>query len=195
MAPLTLSKFWPEAPYIVSYGVLSVELGIHLDLRWPWKLFVKRHRQLATTFNHRKSHWNTRRTPTDCLIASFRSMPYMAYIAHVVTGVWCSIVSICDARVCTALCLAGQVSLATRNQSTKDIDPYFKSQLYVEDPGTECRYSVYRMGWVNPESARTTDIFISAVGGIRTHNLLVDSPTWYHWAITDRSLMCLSVWN
>ena len=32
-------------------------------------------------------------------------------------------------------------------------DPYFKSQLYVEDPATESRYSFYRMGWVNPESA------------------------------------------
>ena len=41
-------------------GDLSVELGIHVDLRWLWKPFVKRHRQLATTFNHRKSHWNTR---------------------------------------------------------------------------------------------------------------------------------------
>ena len=35
---------------------LSVELGIHVDLHWLWKPFVKRHRQLATTFNHCKSH-------------------------------------------------------------------------------------------------------------------------------------------
>ena len=27
------------------------------------------------------------------------------------------------------------------SQSAKDIDPYFKSQLYVEDPTTESRYS------------------------------------------------------
>ena len=92
----------------------SVELCIHVDLRRLWILFVKCHRQLATTFNHRKSHWNTRRTPTDYLIAATRSVPYMAYIAHVVTGVWCSDVSICDARVCTVLCLAGRVSFSTR---------------------------------------------------------------------------------
>ena len=33
--------------------------------------------------------------------AASRSMPYMAYIAHVVTGVWCGEVNICDAHVCT----------------------------------------------------------------------------------------------
>ena len=38
----------------------------------------------------------------------------MAYIAHVVTGVWCSDVGICDARVCTVLCLAGRISFSTR---------------------------------------------------------------------------------
>ena len=32
------------------------------------------------------------------------------------------------------------------SQSAKDIDPYFKSQLYVEDHGYQSRYSFYRMG-------------------------------------------------
>ena len=33
------------------------------------------------------------------IFAASHSMPYMAYIAHVVTGVWCGEVGICDARV------------------------------------------------------------------------------------------------
>ena len=37
---------------------------------------------------------------TWCFAAS-RSVPYIAYIAHVVTGVWCGEVGICDVRVCT----------------------------------------------------------------------------------------------
>ena len=31
------------------------------------------------------------------------------------------------------------------SQSAKDIDPYFKSQLYVEDPGHRSQNSFYRM--------------------------------------------------
>ena len=38
----------------------------------------------------------------------------MSYIAHVLTGVWCSEMGICDARVCAVLCLAYRVSFATR---------------------------------------------------------------------------------
>ena len=48
------------------------------------------------------------------IFAASRSVPYMAYIAHVVTGVWCGEVGICHARVCTVLCLAGRVSFSTR---------------------------------------------------------------------------------
>ena len=35
------------------------------------------------------------------IFAASCSVPYMGYIAHVVTGVWCGEVGICDARVCT----------------------------------------------------------------------------------------------
>ena len=67
----------------------------------------------------------------------------MAYIAHVVTGVWCVEVDICDARVCLLFVpsRSGIVfnpsagAITDHSQSAKDIDPYFKSQLYVEDPG------------------------------------------------------------
>ena len=66
----------------------------------------------------------------------------MAYIAHVVTGVWCGEVGICDARVCT-VCVwqvgyrfqPERGAITDHSQSAKDIDPNFKSQLYVEDPG------------------------------------------------------------
>ena len=38
------------------------------------------------------------------------------------------------------------VAIADHSQSVKDIDPYFRSQLYAEDPAIESRYSFYRMG-------------------------------------------------
>ena len=38
------------------------------------------------------------------IFAASRSVPYMAYIGHVVTGAWCGEVGICDARVC-AVCV------------------------------------------------------------------------------------------
>ena len=67
----------------------------------------------------------------------------MAYIVHVVTGVWCGEVGICDARVCVLFVSSrlGIVfnpnagAITDHSQSAKDIDPCFKSQLYVEDPG------------------------------------------------------------
>ena len=67
-------------------------------------------------------------------------MPYMAYIAHVVTGMWCSEMGTCDA-VCVLFVSsrsdivfnpsAGVIT--DHRQSAKYIDPYFKFQLYVED--------------------------------------------------------------
>ena len=77
----------------------------------------------------------------------------MTYIAHVVTVVWCSEMGICDARVCVLFVSSrsGIVfnpsagAIADHSQSAKEIDPYFKSQLYVEDPGHR-KYSFYRMG-------------------------------------------------
>ena len=65
----------------------------------------------------------------------------MAYMAHVVTGVWCGEVSIW-----AALCVlfvssrSGIVfnpsagAITGHSQSAKDIDPYFKSQLYMKNP-------------------------------------------------------------
>ena len=74
--------------------------------------------------------------------ATSRSVLYMACTTHVVTGVSCSDVSICDASVFTVLSsrlgivlnpCAGAIT--DHSQLAKDTDPYFKFQLYVEDPG------------------------------------------------------------
>ena len=37
-------------------------------------------------------------------------------------------------------------AITDHSQSVKDIDPYFKSQLYVEDPGHRKPVLIYRMG-------------------------------------------------
>ena len=49
-------------------------------------------------------------------------------------------------------------AIIDHSQSAKDIDPYFKSQLYWRTPVIESWYSLYRMGWVMPKSERTTEI-------------------------------------
>ena len=75
-------------------------------------------------------------------------------------------------------------AITDHSQSAKDIDQYFKSQLHVEDPGHRKPVLSLPNGLRNPESECTTEILLYAVGGIRTHNLLIDSPAFYHWAIT-----------
>ena len=62
----------------------------------------------------------------------------MAYIAHVVTEVWCGDVSTRDARVVLfASSRSGIVfnpsagAITYYSQSAKDVDTYFKSQLYL----------------------------------------------------------------
>ena len=37
-------------------------------------------------------------------------------------------------------------AITDHSQSAKDIDPYFKSQLYVEDPGHRKPVLIYRTG-------------------------------------------------
>ena len=61
----------------------------------------------------------------------------MAYIAHVVTGVWC-VMPVCVLFVSSRsniVCNPSAGAITDHSQSAKDIDPYFKSQLFVEDPG------------------------------------------------------------
>ena len=122
--------------------------------------------------------------------AASRSVPYMAYISHVVTGVWCGEVGICYDRVCvlfvsirSGIVFNSSASAITHHsQSAKDINPYFKSQLYAEYSG---RWKTVRILPNSKPGERLHDRnFISAVGRIRTHNLLINSPAHYHWAIT-----------
>ena len=68
----------------------------------------------------------------------------MAYIAHVVTGVWCGELRRAYAMPMCVLFVSSRSgiifnpsagAITDDRESAKDIDPYFKSQLYVEDPG------------------------------------------------------------
>ena len=97
------------------------------------------------------------------------------------------------------LCLAGRVSFSTRPQvqslttvtSTNNIDPHLKFQLYVEDRGHWKPVLIFSNGLSKPRDRAQNTNLISAMGGIRTHNLLIDSPACYHWALTafHRSLV------
>ena len=118
-------------------------------------------------------------------------MPYMAYIAHVVTGVCYGAVSICDTRLLLFVSSRSGIVfnpsagvITDHNQSANDIDPYFKFQLYVDDPGHRKPVLILPNGLSKPGARAHDRNLISAMGGIRTHNLLIDSPTCYHRAIT-----------
>ena len=70
--------------------------------------------------------------------------------------------------------------ITDHSQSAKDIDRYFKSRLYVEYSGHQkpvlnLQNRLSKLG----ERAHDRN-FISDVGGIRTRNLLIDSPACYH---------------
>ena len=88
----------------------------------------------------------------------------MAYISHVVTEVWCGEVGICDDRVCVLFVSSrsdivfnsSASAITDHSQSAKDIDLYFKSQLYADDPGRRKTARIHRI--VNPESKCTTEI-------------------------------------
>ena len=116
-----------------------------------------------------------------------RSVLYMAYIAHIVTGVWCGEVGICDARACTFVSSRSGIvfnpsagAITDRRQSAKDVDPYFKSLLYVEDPGHRKPVHILPNWLSKPEERAHDRNLISAVGGILIHNLLIDSSACYH---------------
>ena len=78
-------------------------------------------------------------------------------------------------------------AITDHSQSEKDIDPYFKSKLYVEDPGYRKPVLILPNGLSKLGERAHDRNKISAVGGIRTHNLLIDSPACYRWAITAHS--------
>ena len=79
----------------------------------------------------------------------------MAYIAHVVTGVLCDEVRWAYAMPMCVLFVSSRSgivfnssagTISDHSQSAKDIDPYFKSQLYVKDPGHRKPVLIYQMG-------------------------------------------------
>ena len=71
-------------------------------------------------------------------------------------------------------------AITDHKQSAKGIDPYFKSMLYAEDLGHRKPALILPNG-LSKHGERAHDRnFLSAVGGIRTHNLLIDSPACYH---------------
>ena len=67
-------------------------------------------------------------------------------------------------------------AITDHSQSAKVIDSYFKSQLYVEDPSHRKPVLILHNGLSKP-GERAHDRNVS---GIRTHNLLIDSPACYH---------------
>ena len=66
-------------------------------------------------------------------------------------------------------------AITDHSQSAKNVDLYFKSQLYVEDPGHRKPVLILPNGLSIPGEKAHKEILISAVGGIRTHSLLNDS--------------------
>ena len=103
------------------------------------------------------------------IFAASHSVSYMANITHEVTGVWYGEVGICDAG-----------TISDHSQSANDIDPYFKSQLYVEDPGHRTPVFILPNGLSKAGELAHDRNLISAMGGIRTHNLLIDIPACYY---------------
>ena len=104
----------------------------------------------------------------------------MAYIAHVVTGVCCGEVKWAYAMPVCVLFVSirsGIVfnpsadAITDHSQSAKNIDPYFKSQLYVEDPGHRNSVLILPNGLSKPRERTHDGNLFSAVCGIRTHNL------------------------
>ena len=71
-------------------------------------------------------------------------------------------------------------AITDHSQSAKDIDLYFRFQLYVEVPGQRKPLLILPDGLSKPEERAHDRNFISAAGGIRTHNLLIDNPACYH---------------
>ena len=95
---------------------------------------------------------------------------------------------ICDARV-RVLFVSSRSGIVLKpsagaitdiSQSATDINSYFKSQLYVEDPDHRKPLIILPNGLSKPGEQAHDRNLISAVGGIRTHNLFIDSSACYH---------------
>ena len=71
-------------------------------------------------------------------------------------------------------------AITDHSQSAKDIDPNFKSQLYVENSGHRKPALILPNGLSKPGEIVHDRNLISAMGEIRTHNLFINSPACYH---------------
>ena len=78
----------------IMQNVCETELS-WLDMR------ITVNKSVCLIFGERVSIQCANLSTDSVIFALSRSAPYMANIAHVVTGVWCGEVCICDAGVCT----------------------------------------------------------------------------------------------
>ena len=70
--------------------------------------------------------------------------------------------------------------ITDHSQSAKDIDPYLKFQLYMDDPGHR-KPVLILPNELSKSGERAHDRYlISTLGGIRTYNLFIDSPACYY---------------
>ena len=72
------------------------------------------------------------------------------------------------------------VCAVTDHSQSAEIDPYFKSQLYEDDPGHRKPVLILPNGLSKSVERAHDRNLISAAGGIRTHNLLIESPACYY---------------
>ena len=156
MVPVTLLKVLTRGALKTTQSAMAASAS-NLASMWTYvgcrNFFVKRHRQLATTFNHCKSHWNTRWMPDrlyNCCFPQRALHGVHSPCSHRSVVHWCGHMR-CPCVYCFVSSRSGIIfnpsagAITDHSQSAKDIDPYFKSQLYVEGPATESRYSVYQM--------------------------------------------------
>ena len=66
-------------------------------------------------------------------------------------------------------------AMTDHNQSAKDVNPYFKSLLHVVDPGHREPALILPNGPSESGERAHDRNLISAMGGIRNYNLLIDS--------------------
>ena len=71
-------------------------------------------------------------------------------------------------------------AITVHSQSATDIDPYFKSQFYVKNPGHRKLVFILTNGLSKPGERAHDRNLTSVVGRIRTHSLLIDSPECYY---------------
>ena len=144
----------------------------------------------------------------------------MAYIAHLVTGVFSGEVGIYDARVC-AICSMSDIvfnqnacAITNHSQSAKDVYPHFKSQLYVENPGhwkplwEMLRYCTPKVLCNNLTEQRVEVVAISPkevlirgrvvkTEDTRDSSLIchVCHEVWWNWITSDAPSTAVSGWR